>query len=157
MKFCLILLLSGHGQYIGTLTDSLHSSLERSNRKFACSQESVAVSCSVSGTSLIWEVQEGDDESVQIHSFGQNDSVGSGFSRLRQFSCHGSIIFTGALATEDTNPGMNLSIQGRKSSMTVTPISGNVLPYCAPLTIICKSLDHEAESNVTYKIASESL
>ena len=146
-----------HGQNVGTLTDYLYSSLEGSNRKFACPLEIVAVTCSVNGTSLRWEAQEGDNESVQIHSFGQSDSVGSGFSRPKQFSCHGWIIFTGALAINDTNPGMD-SLS--KSSMIVTPISRNVLSYCAPLIIICKSLDPEAEANtmiVTHQIAGECL
>jgi hypothetical protein len=135
---------------------SLYSSLERSNREFACPQESVAVTCSVSGTSLAWEAQlEGDNKPVQIAHFGQNDQVGFGFSRPERISW---IIFSGVLvAIEDRNPMVN--IQLRNSSMIVTPVSSNALSHYAPITIICKALDSGADNRKTmiYQIAGESL
>ena len=144
-----------YGENVGT--PNLHSSLGTCNREFACPRESVAITCTVNGTSLRWEAQEGDDEPVQIETFEQDrQDVGSGFSRQRRFGCHGWITFTGALETP--NPRVNLSVQQRQSSMMVTPISKNVSSHCAPLTIICKSLDAGAKANtITYQIGGKSL
>ena len=126
------------GQDFGTL--SLHSSLERSNREFACPGESVTLTCIVNGTSLRWSAKEGDSDQVQIENFEPNSSIGSGFSKRKQFSCHSWITFTGALDAEDPNPRVNSS-QLRKSSMIVTPVSENALSHCAPLTITCEPLN----------------
>ena len=144
MKFCLILsIINIYGLYVAA--SSLYSS-----------QESVTVTCTVNGTTLRWEAQEGDNDPIQIESFEQDRRVGSGFSRQKQFNCRGWITFTGAL--EIPNPRVNLSIQQRQSSMIVTPISKNVSSHCAPLTIICKSLDAGAKPNtITYQSGGKSL
>ena len=98
MGFCLLLPVNIYGQYyVGTL--GLRSSLEGSNRKFACPQESIALTCSISGLVLIWEAQEGNNtsDSVRVGFFSQNDHAGEGFSNLEQFSCHRELIFSGVL------------------------------------------------------------
>ena len=143
------------GQYIGTV--SLRSSLEGTNRKFACPGERIALTCSVSGTALRWDAEEeGDSQAIQIANLGQNNSgAGSDFSERYQFtnSCNGSITFTGALDRD--YPGVDSS-QWRNSSMTVTPGSENAL-HCAPLTITCIALSGGENKAVVYQIAGESL
>ena len=142
-----------HGQYVGTL--SLDSSLKRSNRIFACPLESVSLTCSINGTLLVWEIQEGNTQPEEVGIFRQTDVIGDGFFRQNHFhSCHGEIISSGVL--EYIGSGVNTSICN--SSMIIRPSSLNVSSDCNPLKIICKSLDQGAENNtknVTYKIASE--
>ena len=58
----------------GTL--SLISSLEKSNREFACPQEPVALTCSVNGPILGWAQPDGNT----IGTFFQNNPIGHGFS-----------------------------------------------------------------------------
>jgi hypothetical protein len=142
------------GQYVGT--HSLHSSLERSNREFACRQESVAVTCSVSGTSLTWEAREGDNTSlpVQVANFQQGVRVGDGFSNTELFNCHGWITFTSTLVNSSSDSNQLL-----KSSMTVTPVSSNAMSHChLPITISCESLENGSKpKTTTYRIAGGSL
>ena len=148
MGFCLLLPVNIYGQYVGTL--SLHSSLEGTNRKFACPQERIVLTCSISGLVPIWEAQEGNNMPVRVGFFRQNDSVGEGFSNLEQFSCQRELIFSGVLE--------NINSSIRISSMIVTPSSWNVSSNCDPLIIICKSSDPGAEANtmnLTYKVAGE--
>ena len=148
----LILHISICGQDFGTL--SLHSSLERSNRNFLCPGESIALTCTVRGTTLKWGAQEG----VQIYNFNENHSIGSGFSIPKLFSCHGSILFTGALDDLEVDPNLRVnSSQLRKSSMIVTPVSKNALSHCPPLTIICEPLNGNITMNQTIQYAGESL
>ena len=153
MEVCLLLPINVIGQYVGTL--SLHSSLESNNRKYACPQESVALTCSINGTVLIWEVQEGGNNMiVQVRNFRSlTDSVGSGFSKLINFSGCGEITFSGVL---EYISGENISICN--SSMTITPSSRswNILTQCDPLTIFCKTPGADASAapmKVTYKVA----
>ena len=154
MEFWLLLPINVHGQYVGTL--SLHSSLERSNRKFACPLESVAFTCSINGTLIRWDVQD-DDETVQVGNFRHLvHRPGEGFSTPVQFSCYGKITFSGAL---EHIMNTSNSTQVCNSSMIMTPSSSTVPSDCDPLTIICKALDIGAEANtmtMTYQLASES-
>jgi hypothetical protein len=114
----------------------------------------VAVTCSVSGTSLTWEAREGDNTSltVQIANFHQGHSVGHGFSNSRLFNCHGRITFNSTLVNSSSDSNHVL-----KSSMTVTPVSSNAQSHCAPITITCKALDSQAKNKTIYQIAGESL
>ena len=152
----LILHISICGQDFGTL--SLHSSLERSNRKILCPRESIALTCTVTGTTLKWEAQEGDSDTVHIYTFDQNSSTGSGFSNSKKFSCHDSIFFTGALNVSEVDPNRRVnSNQLLKSSMVVMPVSENALSHCPPLTIICEPLNGNIIMNQTIQYAGESL
>ena len=153
MELWLLLPTNIHGQHVDTL--SLDSSLEISNRKFACPLEKVTLTCSISGLLLQWEIQEANTHPDVVGIFGQTDSVGNGFFEQNHFSsCHGEIISSGVL--EYIDPGVNTSIYN--SSMIIRPTSLNVSSDCDPLEIICKSIGQGAETNtknVTYKIASE--
>ena len=147
----MLLSVNIYGQYY-VRTLGLRSSLEGSNRKFACPQESIALTCNISGLVLIWEAQEGNNtsDSVRVGFFSQNDHAGEGFSNLKQFSCHRELIFSGVL--EYINSSIYIS------HMITTPSSWNVSSNCDPLTIICKSSDPGAEANtmnMTYKVAGE--
>ena len=148
-----MLTINVQGQYVGTLT--LESSLEKSNRRFVCPSESISFTCSVSGTSLAWEIQEGNTDPYDDKFFRQTDRVGRSFLvSNRLSSCHGEINVFGVL--EYIDPRENTSICN--STMTIRPTSLNVSSDCDPLKITCKVLDQEAENNtedMIYKIASE--
>ncbi len=155
MKFWLPLSINVQGQYVQVGTLGLDSSLEKSNRKFACPLESVSFSSSINGPSLVWEIQEGiNTEPYVVGFFRQNDSTGHGFFKQNSFnSCPGEINSFGV--PEDVDTRVNISICN--SSMTIRPTSLNVSSDCDPLKLTCKVSGQEAETNVIYKIASELL
>jgi hypothetical protein len=133
-----------HISAIGTL--SLHSSLERSNRKFACPQESVAFTCSVNGTILEWAQPTGST----IGTFIQNGSVGDGFSK--HINCDGragDITASGVLEVIDRDSGFPIC----NSTMTLTPSSD-----CArvSLNLTCKS-SSGPEMSTRFQVAGESI
>ena len=149
MKLWILLPICVRGQYVGTL--SLDSSLERSNRKLACPLESVSLTCSISGTVLVWEIQEGNTQPKDVGIFRSNDSAGHTFFVQNHFSCHGEIITYGALDYID--PRQNIFI--RNSSMTIRLISLNESSHCDPIKAICKPGAGTNAKSMTYKIASE--
>ena len=129
-------------QVAGTGTLSLHSSLERSNRKFSCPQESVAVTCSVNGTILEWAHTDG----KTIGKFSQIGSVGDGFSIPTDCDEAGRVRASGVLEVIDHNSSFPIC----NSTMILTP-----LPDCVSLTVTCKS-SSGPEMSTTLKVAGES-
>ena len=137
---------------------SLHSLLEKSNRKFACPGESVTYTCSVYGSVLVWSTN-----GEQIWSFRKTDSVGTGFSlpKMVNLTCDPmsliNITFSGVLEDiADQNTMNNLSIC--TSTMIVTPMS--YIPYCEPLIPTCTthrgSTEHSDTVTEMYQIACKS-
>jgi hypothetical protein len=120
---------------------SLHSSLERSNREFACPQESVAVTCSVNGTVLEWAQLDG-------NSIGTLQSVGDGFSQV--INCTrgaGMARVSGALEVIDRDSDFLIY----NSTMVLTPS-----PDCVSINVTCRS-GSGPEMSTILKIAGESL
>ena len=120
---------------------------------FVCPLESVSLFCSINGTLLIWNVQEGNTQLEQVGFFRRNDSIGHGFSKSIEFDCHGETIFSSVLENIlISSEAGNISVYN--SSMIITPLSWNVSSNCGPLTIFCKPPNPgENSMNVTYQVA----
>ena len=140
-----LLSINVQGQYVGAL---IKSSLEKSNRRFACLSESVSFTCNISGTSLAWEIQEGNARSSYDGGiFRQSDPVGRCCFKQNQInSCHGEF---NSFSVLEYN--MSICI----STMTIRPTSLNVSSDCDPLKVICKAVGESNPKNKIYKIASE--
>ena len=142
----------------------LNSSLNATNRNYACPHESVAYSCDVFGSELHWHV---DDDSLGY--FTMNDSMaGTGFTingsdLNEQFQC---LIFSGVLDiiindTEDNSQYMYLYFH---STLTVSMDHGYPTntscqdPNYEPLNIICSVPVLEGQTpNISspYKVAGK--
>ena len=125
---------------------------------FACPLESVSLFCSINGTLLLWYAQEGNTEPMRVGYFRKNNTIGDGFSKLREFDCYGELIFSGVL--EDiliSSEADNISVCN--SSMILPPLSWNASSNCGPLTIFCKPSNDPGEEsiNVTYQVAGKPL
>lgn len=149
-----LLSINIQGQDDGTPT--LESSLEKSNRRFACPLESVSFTCSINGPSFVWQIQEGNANRNTIGIFSQSDSIEhpSFFESIRFNSCHGEI--NSFCVREYIDPRENTSIFN--STMTIRPTSLNVSSDCDPLKVICRVSGQNATEDLPiYKIASELL
>ena len=128
---------------------SLQSSLKRSGREFACPQESIALTCSVYGTVLVWDHTNGNT----IFTFSQAESCAEdGFSDPELVSCDGGagiVRASGVLEISEPNCDSGFSIFN--STLTLTPS-----PDCAhvSLSVTCKS-DSGPEMSTTFKVAGD--